>query len=629
MRIMINFAEIIIPAKMKRVLLFFFKYYFYWVLYFILFRVLFVLYNFTQTMALPWKEIFGIFWHGLKMDFSVAGYFSVLPGILLSMTPFIRPVKRIIKGYTVFLIILVTVMGLADMVLYPAWGSRLNAQILPYLLNPSEMLSCMTWWQFLALVVLFSGLVSAAVFSYNKFFKKEAEHAAVKWHTTPVLIFLSAALLLPIRGGLDTSPLNSSSVYFSQMLYANHCAYNYFWSFSHAVLNNTVKTNPVHYMDEGACMQQLNGLDQLNQEKLPVYIKNKTGKPTNVILVILESFSNKVIEPLGGLPGVTPRLNQLCKEGILFSSFYSTGNRSDKGLSSLIGSYPALIKASSVLSFPDKMKNLDCLPAYFGAHHYDLSFFYGGDINFYNVRMLMMQSGVRKPVTRNDFPRHIADMQNWGVPDQYLYQRMFEDLQKKPQPFLSMVYNISSHEPFDVPSFTRIKGNSQSDKYCNSVAYADSCLGHFIDQLKKSPLWANTLVVITSDHTAMEPGPTTLEEPATYRIPLLWTGGVIDTSFVVKNIAMQTDLSSTLVQQMGWKPRPSYFSKNIFGSRAFAFYYRDEGWGFLSPEWGFFMNIESGKRQDFYGGGQSASKDSLTRFSEAFTQHLHDDFLKK
>ena len=104
-------------------------------------------------------------------------------------------------------------------------------------------------------------------------------------------------------------------------------------------------------------------------------------------------------------------------------------------------------------------------------------------MNFYNTRMLVMQSGADVIVSRDDFPLKISTMQKWGVPDQYLYQRTLNDLEKMPQPFLSMVYTISSHPPFDIPTYKKFTGKSFVDQYCNSIAYSDSCLGSFIDQL--------------------------------------------------------------------------------------------------------------------------------------------------
>jgi phosphoglycerol transferase MdoB-like AlkP superfamily enzyme len=242
--------------------------------------------------------------------------------------------------------------------------------------------------------------------------------------------------------------------------------------------------------------------------------------------------------------------------------------------------------------------------------------------------MLLIKSGVDKIVSSADFPRPISKLQNWGVPDQYLYQKMYTDLLEAKQPFFNVIYTISSHEPFDIPGYERNIGNGVDEKYLNAVYYADSCLGVFISQLKKSPLWENTLVVITSDHASREPGFTTIDDPASYRIPMVWIGGVVDTAFVSDNIAMQPDLSSTLIQQLGWNPKPSFFSKNIFGSKQYAFFLHDGGWGFLSPETGFFMDIESGKQQFFYG-KESISTDSLMRFSKSYIQFLHGDFLKR
>jgi len=615
---------------MKHTITFFLKYYLFWFFYFIIFKLLFMLANFGSTTALGWNDLLGAFLHGSRMDLSMAGYFTMLPGIFMVLIPFIRRdlIEKIIRWYTLFLLVVVTALGMLDIGLFPAWGCRLNGQILPYLENPDGMLACVTWWQLILILLTEVGIVWGAYWLYRRLVRVKSKRSeSVSWVATPLMLFLSAALILPIRSGVSTSPLNYSSVYFSENLYANQCAYNYFWTFCYALTQRSKNINPVHYMDQKACENEMTGLDKLSDASVPTFIHSKNGKPVNVILVILESFSDRVIESLGGLPGITPRLNEFCREGITFSSFYSPGNRSDKGISSLIGSYPALIKSSSIMFFPEKMKKLDCLPTYFSKHGYDLSFFYAGDVNFYNQKMLMIQAGVKKIVSQTDFPISISTLQKWGVPDQYLYDRVYKDLCQYKQPFFSVVYNISSHEPFDIPAtFKRIPDNS--NRYLNAVAYSDSCLGHFIDQLKTSSMWDNTLVVITSDHTAREPGPVTIAEPENYHIPMLWIGGAVDKKFVVDHICMQTDLAPTLVQQMGWKYKPSYFAKNIFGPKQYALYYHDEGWGFVSREMACFTNMGSGKINYYYG-ANSDKKDSLLLFARGFTQYLHKDFQDK
>ncbi len=615
---------------MKRSILFFFKYFLFWFLFFVIFKVLFLLANISMTSKLDMGTILSIFLHGSIMDLSAAGYLTLIPGVLLVLTPLInnRVLAGIIKWYTFIILFFVTILGLTDIALYPVWGTRVNGQLIPYLAEPAGIIASVSIIQGVLFALLTGIIITAAVIAYNRIFRNELSGKRERWFAAPVILFLTAALIIPIRGGVNTSPLNFSSVYFHRDIYPNHAAYNFFWSFNHALMHQKDKTNPVNYYKGNEFEKHLRGIDSLNQEEIPSYINNKSGKPVNVILVILESFSDKVIEPLGGLKEITPELNSLSSEGILFSEFYASGTRSDKGISSLIAMYPSLIKVSSIVLYPEKMKKLNYLPGFFGEKGYDLSFYYGGDPNFYNTNMLLTQSGVNRVVSRNDFPLSQATMQKWGVPDAYLYDKVIEDLAGLDKPFFSIVYTVSSHEPFDIPQFKRIKENSSTGKYCNAVAYADSCLGAFVNKLKATPEWDNTLLIITADHAALEPGPTSFADTATYRIPLLWLGGVIDSAFVCDKLSMQSDLGSTLIQQMGWEPEPSYFSKNIFGSRNYACYLHDEGWGLLTPEGGYFMNIKSDTQTWLYG-KESGYADSLTTFGKSYVQYLHNDFMSK
>jgi len=616
---------------MKRVLSAFIKYLLFWFCFFVFFKFVFLVYNFDKTTQMGLSDFFGAFLHGSRMDLSMAAYITIIPGLLLVLSPFIsnRIILAIIRWYTALILVIATFFGLLDMSLYSAWGNRLDAQVIPYLTDFEGIKATVSIWMALLALIAEVAIVAVFLFLFNKVFSISfSKTSRVSWPAAPIILFLTAALIIPVRGGLNTSPLNFSSVYFSENLYSNHAAYNYLWSFNHALLHKKVDNSNLHYFSDGQSRKNIEAIYNLNQEQPHVYITRQNGDTVNVIFIMLESFSDKVVKPLGGLPDVTPCLNKLCGEGILFSSFYATGNRSDKGISSFLASYPALIKASSIILYPEKLKKLSYLPDFFRKKGYDLSFFYGGDVNFFNTSIILIQSGVKNIVSRTDFPLQIATRQKWGVPDENLYQRAFDDMEKMKQPFFSVVYNISSHEPFDVPGFKRIKGSSASDMYCNSVAYADSCLGIFVDKLKKSPLWKNTLVIISADHTSLKPGPTTYKDTATYKIPMLWIGGVVDTSFVCNKLSMQTDLSSTLIQQLGWTPEPSYFSKNMFGSRNYAFFMHNEGWGFLSKETGFFMDFQAHK-QEFYYGENNPARDSLVIFAKSFVQYLHHDFQSK
>lgn len=224
---------------MKRVIFAFIKYYLFWVVYFTFFKVFFVLYNYPLLADLPMADQWGIFSHGIIMDLSVAGYLSLLPGLVfgLGFLFISRFSTYLLKYYTLLLLVLMTVLGLSDIGIFEPWGSRLNAQVLEYLKTPGGIYASLTWWQVILFPVLWIGLVWGSMWIYNRVLpQKKLRTMHMKWYGIPVVLFLTAALIIPIRGGFDRSPLNHSSVYFSPHLKANQSAYNYCWNMIHSIL---------------------------------------------------------------------------------------------------------------------------------------------------------------------------------------------------------------------------------------------------------------------------------------------------------------------------------------------------------------------------------------------------------
>lgn len=605
----------------------FFKYFIFWMIFFWLAKVFFLIANFGQSSQLSTSEILGIFGYGLKMDISTACYLLIIPGLLLSLRIFLssRFINQLFWIYTLVFLIVAASLVVLDLGLYPHWGTRVNITAFNYIDDPVAMRASVSITDVL-LGLLFAGcLISGFVFLYRRIFHNGvAVNGKVKGYFPILQLFLVATLIIPIRGGLDTSPLNLSSVAFSPKLFVNQAASNFLWNFAKSVEKRKRYSNPCEYMpkDESELLfKEFMKSDTVISR--PQLIRFSSNKQPNVILIILEGFSNKVIAQLGGMHGIAPNLDSLCAKSTVFTNFYASGNRSDRGISAVLGGYPSLL-STSIMVYPEKSRSLTLLPEYFNRKNYHTSFYYGGDINFYNLKTFVLQSNCGKITTKSDFPSHLGRMTKWGVPDGYVFDRALEDLKSEKEPFMKTIYTVSSHPPYDVP-YSKIKGNSLQEKYLNSVAYTDSCLGNFIDEFRKSPLWENTLFIVTADHGHMEPGPTDIIDPASYRIPLIWSGGVVDSLQRIETITQQVDFGTSLIHQLGWEADSSRFAKDFFTSHLYAFYMLDSGWGYITEKGNYYFDQNN---RDFTRKPEEVTSDDLL-FPKAYMQVLHEDFINR
>jgi len=205
---------------------------------------------------------------------------------------------------------------------------------------------------------------------------------------------------------------------------------------------------------------------------------------------------------------------------------------------------------------------------------------YGGDINFTNMQSYFFSSGYSRITADRDFPI-TSRLSKWGVNDDITFQFLYEDIKKRDNqtPWFTTFLTLSSHEPFEVP-YHRLE---HLGLYPNTVAFTDSCIGDFIDKMKKLPVWKNTLIVLVSDHGYPYPSDVKNEEPRRYQIPMIWLGGVIKEPKVINQYTNQTDLAATLLGQLGITHEAFTFSRDIFAPDypEYAFYTYSNGFGFI------------------------------------------------
>jgi phosphoglycerol transferase MdoB-like AlkP superfamily enzyme len=405
---------------------------------------------------------------------------------------------------------------------------------------------------------------------------------ALKKNNKSFLIVLPLTLLIIIamRGGIGISSLTTSSAYFSKNQFANHAAINPVWNVGFSITeSDDLQRKYLYYSDE-KMHEILKPLLQESGNSLKLLNNNRP----NIILIITESFTAKALEATGGQADIMPELNQLVKEGLLFSNVYAASDRTDKGIAAVLAGYPSL-PGSSPLKYQKLTEKLAFIPDKLNAEGYTSEFYYGGTLEFANYRSFLVQAGFDKMISDKDFPA--ADLKSkWGAFDHVVFDRFLADTPDSDSNFFKTILTLTSHEPFETPVAPVFNGNDDETKFMNSLHYTDGAIGKFIKEAKTRKWWNNTLVVIIADHGSRMPGNSDIFDKARFHIPMIWLGGALNTKdTIIENLASQTDLAATLLAQLQINADDFKFSKNIISSGyvAYSFFTFNNGFGFQKP----------------------------------------------
>ncbi|WP_460611699.1 LTA synthase family protein [Hymenobacter seoulensis] len=610
------------------------RYFLFWLVYFVATKLLFVLYHWSQTSTLSGRTVLRIFGYGLRLDASAAAYLSVLPFLLFiigSLAPARFPMERLIRFVTAVMGVVVAAGTVADLELYRAWGFRLDATPLQYLNTPREMLASAGSAPVLLLAALFVGLLGLGFVLYTKVVGRlpALPPGFSKLRAGLVGLLYLALLAVPLRGGLQQIPINQSDVYFSNQPFANHAAINVPWNVANSLRLQNTEPSVYNFLPDSTA-------HRLTQQLYPPTAPDtatllRTTRP-NVLFIILESFTAKLVGHLGGERGVTPTLDSLSHVGVSFQQLYAAGDRSQKGLVALLSGYPNQ-PATSIIKYPRKTERLPHLAQEFKALGYSTAYYHGGELAFANMKSYLVTAGYERFTERTDFARQDQNSK-WGAHDHVLLNRMLRELPSQRVPFFVTAFTLSSHEPFDVPMPPRFTGASEADRFRNSMFYTDHVLGQFLNKARRQPWWDNTLVVVVADHGHPEPGNTPNDAPAKFRIPLLLTGGALRPAAAGRSISTygsQTDVAATLLHQLNLPSTAFPWSRDLLAPppaswpHGVAFYCFTDGFGVVTPAGT--VTYDNIARRVIRRKGQPSG--AQLQFGQAYEQTSFADFLRK
>lgn len=556
------------------------KVYAFWILAFLIQKPVFMLFNYEKGVS--FLDFIQVIWYGLKLDFCFAAYFCFIPILLCLVNVFFSlNLSKIIKVYNIVFSIVVALIFAVDCVLFGYWGFRMDATLFFYLKDGKDATSSVTFIDVVHFLIILLPYLLALLYINKLLFRLKniaVENIKTKLVNTLLLIILLPLFFVFTRGGISTATANVGMVYYSQNQFLNLSAINPAFSLMYSLTKREDFSKQYLYMSKEECKTIF---EQLLYTEKDTTINVLNTQTPDVLIILWESLSANAVLGMGNEYSkvdnkeITPGLNTLEKESLVFTNCYANAMRTDRGIVSVLSGFLAQ-PTTSIIKYPNKTRSLPSLAKVFSQKNYSTSMLYGGDINFANMRSFFVSSGYEKIISSDDFPIK-QKLSKWGVNDENTFNYLLKDIQKEKQRYFKTFLTLSSHEPFDV-STKRFK-----EGYINSLAYTDSCLFDFIRQLKQTPQWNNLLVIIVADHGYKYPYGISESDKRKYHIPMLWLGGALKEKGEIKRFANQTDIPATLLKQINIDSKDFTYSRNILNpyTSNYAFFVYNNGFCFM------------------------------------------------
>ncbi len=508
-------------------------------------------------------EYWWSFVYGLRMDTMVASLFLLIPAILLLLLP--SKLKRLanisLRFYFLLIFLLVIYIENATFPFFAEFDVRPNALFINYLEYPKEVLGNI--WASYKLEIFIS---SVMLLAFAVWFWKQSQYFFIEVYDIPysrrLLLFLPVfiVLFMGVRSSFSHRPANISDA-----------------TYTHSHLVNEITKNSLYAIGYAYYSQKTTGFDMKRYGKMPlaeayqrmgkhldidpkacdtpfariVSTGFKRKKPKNLVIFIQESLGAQFVGALGDKRGITPNLDRYAQQGLWFTSLYSNGTRSIRGLAGLTAGFLP-VPGKGVLKRNKSQKDFFTVAQLLKPYGYHSVFIYGGEKRFDNMASWYYGNGFDDIIDESKF-NDPAFHGIWGVSDEDLVKRAnqeFKDFHAKQQPFVSVMFSTSNHTPFEFPEgrIELVKGVKKHSVE-NAIKYADYSIGLFIDAARKEAYYKDTIFLIASDHNVRVYGDDLLPFNL-FKIMGVILGEGVEAK-TIDRLTMQPDLLATALDLIG------------------------------------------------------------------------------
>jgi phosphoglycerol transferase MdoB-like AlkP superfamily enzyme len=574
-------------------------------------------YNVNLAATLSQQDVLVSFLIGLRFDLMVVCILSMplLSGFLYPTSVKLR------RGLVIWLALASSISILfciAELDFYREFHQRLNSLVFEYIRQDPATVASMLWngfpvFRYLLLWALFSWLMyrfyllmdHAACVLVKQCLPAFTPGTPIVRCTVLVLVFL--AMVLGARGTLRQGPpLRWGDAFHSQNLFANHLGLNGVFTLYKAAGSGNGKTNKkywLHAMPLEEATDIVKSMLVTPQEELMggeqhLLLRRHTGssllasersaeKP-NVVVILMESFSGAFTGALGNDVGITPSFDQIAKQGLLFSRFFSNGTHTHQGTFASLACFPNVPGYEYLMQEPEGTHKFSGLPLLLQQAGYQDMYIYNGSFSWDNQEGFFRNQSMTKFIGREDFVNPVFVNPTWGVSDQDMFDRAVIELANVPKdkPFFAVLQTLSNHTPYAMPTplpVVRVTDQGSLNEHLTAMRYADWALGEFFKKIEHEPYYNNTIFVLLGDHGFGIGNQVTDIDLLRFRVPLLIIGPGVQKTFgtVTDRVATQIDIAPTVMGLLGDPFVHQCWGRDVLSKNGLP--QTDRGFGLIKP----------------------------------------------
>ena len=506
---------------------------------------------------------------GVWFDNVIACYISILPLVVMWVSLFFKRFPRwafrFTSMFTSTLYTIAFVVSAANVPYFQYFFTNINSSIFNWF-GYAGTTGGMIFGETTYILPIICGILAIAFIwianiKLSRWFaSKAAKEESLQYKMKSLIIYVAGGLaviglcVFGIRGRTGYNPIKVSQAYYCQDAFLNQLGVSPTFNLLTSYMDDMRKENrPIELLDDAEALknmqQYLNreGIEGVSPLARKVEASDSSMGKRNVVIVLMESMSARLMQSYGQEKTLTPFLDSLYNQSRSYRNFYSSGIHTNHGITATLYSFPTVLNRNAMKG--SKIPRYVGLPDVLAKNGYRNMFFMSHESQYDNMNAFFRTNGFHEIYAQEDYPAEEV-VNSFGVPDAFLFKYALNKISEKAkdkQPFFSVILTISNHPPYIIPDGFKSQTLEPEDQI---VEYADRAIADFMRQAKKEPWYNNTIFVFLGDHGKIV-GTPECEMPQSYNnVPLMIYGEGVEPQ-IVTELASQVDVAPTLLSMLG------------------------------------------------------------------------------